>query len=468
MTYSNAISIQTTTTVNGVVAFKQTHNACVDLFYKIGASRGKDILPVFVAAYVENPQLALRIAAWARDVRQGAGERELFRQILSYLGVNQPQDAARLIKMVPTLGRFDDLLVFNDKISQESAFALIKKALNENNALAAKWMPRKGPQAEALRKSMNLTPKAYRQLLVSLTRVVETQMCNKTWDNINFSAVPSLAHARYKKAFIRNSPAYFNYVRNLVAKDKGVKINAGAVYPYDILKGRLFAKMDKTEMDVLEQQWNALPNYVGENSVLPLVDVSGSMTAPLPSNASLTYLEIAVGLGLYFADKNIGSFKDCFLTFSGEPELLKLKGTINQKIDQMVTSHWAMNTNLTKAFSLILKTALEGQVKAEEMPKILLILSDMQFDQCMNLKAIDMIKAQYDAAGYTMPVIVFWNLNDYENVPVQFDKKGAVLVSGFSPVIADAILKADLNDITPEKVMLFRVMDERYNPEAYQ
>ena len=293
-------------------------------------------------------------------------------------------------------------------------------------------------------------------------------MCSNTWDSINFSKVPSLAHARFKKAFIRNSPAYVDYVKNLVAKTSDVKINAGSVYPYDILKGRMNRPMDKTEQDVLEQQWNALPNTVGNNAVLPLVDVSGSMFQPLSVNHNLTYAEIAVGLGLYFAEKNTGSFKDCFLTFSGEPELLKLTGTINQKITQMLNSKWAMNTDLTKAFSLILKTALEGKVKPEEMPKILLILSDMQFDQCVSLNAFDMIKAQYEDADYVIPAIVFWNLNDYGNVPVRFNHQGTALVSGFSPSIALAITKADLSAISPENIMLSKVMDERYNLDAYQ
>jgi hypothetical protein len=380
-----------------MVAFIQSNNACVDLFYKIGACRGRYIIHDFIKAYIENQDLALRIVLWARDARQGAGERELFHQIVNYLEINQPKDALRLMKKIPELGRYDDLLVFKDKHIQTEAFSMIKKALDEGHGLAAKWMPRKGIDAEKLRKFMNLSPKDYRQLLVGLTHIVEQKMCKNEWDSIDFSSVPSLAHSRYRSAFSLKSKSFQTYIEKLVKKDPSVKINAGAVYPYDVLKSKVHGKQDisKLELDALEQQWAALPNYVGDAQVLPLVDVSGSMYCKIPTNPNLSALEVAVSLGLYFADKNTGPFKDCILTFSEKPELLCLSGNIIQKIDQLVTSRWEMNTNLDNAFLLILHTALSNQVKPEYMPKVLMIFSDMQFDECADLSALYMIKKQY-------------------------------------------------------------------------
>ena len=189
------------------------------------------------------------------------------------------------------------------------------------------------------------------------------------------------------------------------------------------------------------------------------------MTCPAGKNTKLSCLEVAVSLGLYLADKNKGKFKDTFLTFSGKPELMHLKGNINQKIDQMVKSNWDMNTNLNKAFEKILDTAVKGSVPQEEMPAMVLILSDMQFDQCVKHddSAIQMVARKYEAAGYTLPKVVFWNLNaSYGNAPVKFDKSGTALVSGFSPAVVKPLLAGDLETFTPESVMLKTIMDDRY------
>lgn len=467
MQFAEAIDNQTARTTNGMKARKSTANACVDLFYTIGASRGKNIIPMFTAAYVENPDLALRIVQWARDIRGGSGERELFRQVLTHLETVNPVDAGRLLKKVPEIGRWDDLFVFKTKSLKDQAYTLLGDALRARNGLAAKWTPRKGDVAREIRQFFDMSPKQYRKSLVNLTNVVETQMCANDWDNINYSHVPSVAHSRYKKAFGRHSTTYAQYIEKLVNGDPSVKVNASAIYPYDVLKGRISpysVPMTEQELQLIEKQWEALPNYVGDANVLPLVDVSGSMTCIAGNKGSTTCLEVAVSLGLYFADKNKGKFKDCFLTFSGSPELLHLKGNINQKIDQMVKSSWSMSTNLNAAFNKILATAVNGNVPQSEMPEMLVIFSDMQFDACVNHddSAIQMIERKYQEAGYELPKVVFWNLNAKGNAPVKFDKSGTALVSGFSPAVATAILAGDVDNFSPESVMLKAVMVDRY------
>jgi len=467
MQFAEAVMNQEARTANGMKARKSTANACVDLFFKIGASRGQNIVPAFTAAYVENRDLALRIALWVRDVRGGAGEREIFRSILKHLEQVCPTDAELLMAKVPELGRFDDLLVFATKPLKAKAYTMLGDALRARNGLAAKWTPRKGEIAREIREFYGMTPKQYRKSLVALTNVVETQMCSNDWDNINYNHVPSVAHARYKKAFGRHGTTYAEYIQKLVKGEAGVKINANAVFPHDVLKGRItgYGRTDwtKTELDAIQAQWDALPNYVGDSSVLPMVDSSGSMTCTAGKKGTTSCLEIAISLGLYFADKNKGKFKDTFLTFSHTPKLVNLKGNINDKINQMNTGEVA-NTNLNAAFDLVLKTALTNNVPQAEMPDTLLIFSDMQFDQGVSHddSAIEMIARKYEAAGYTIPKVVFWNLNAYDNVPVKFNKTGAALVSGFSPAIAASVLGADPDAFTPEAMMLKAVMVDRY------
>ena len=473
-TFVSAVQNQEARTENGMRARKSTANACVDLFFKAGAMRGQNIVPAFVAALVENEDVAMRIAQWLRDARGGAGERELFRQILTYLEKNRPDLAVKLLPKVPELGRWDDIFVFQTSGMKAKAYTLLGDALREKNGLAAKWTPRKGDVAVEIRNFFGMTPKFYRKSLVEMTKVVEQDMCAKKWDEINFSHVPSVAAARYKKAFFRNTPEYAKYVAELIKDPKdrtmNVKINAGAVFPYDVLKGVIGAynkNYNSTELGALQAQWDAMENFIGDANVLPLVDVSGSMSCPAGGYASkseTTCMDIAVSLGLYMADKNKGKFKDTFLTFSGQPELLHLTGNIVQKVQQMVTSNWGMNTDLVKAMDKILKTAKDGNVPQEEMPEVLMIMSDMQFDACARFddSAMKMIARKFEAAGYELPKIVFWNLSAKDNVPVKYDTRGVALVSGFSPAIMVAVLGGDTEKFTPEAMMLKAVMVDRY------
>jgi hypothetical protein len=475
--FVNAIANQDARTQNGMKALESTSNKNVDLFFKIGASRGKDITPAFVGAFVENRDYALRIAQWARDVRGGAGERKLFHDILNSLILSDTDAAIALLRKAPELGRWDDVLVAVGAQGAvgDTAVSMIKAALDKGDGLCAKWMPRKGALAATLREKLGWTPKYYRKRLVELTKVVEQNMCAGQWDEINFNHVPSVASARYKKAFARHTPKYAEWAAKLVSTDPSVKaevkVNAGAVYPYDVIKGVSSwggFGYDKANLDHVIAQWEALPNYVGDASILPIVDVSGSMSCKAgghQSKSKVTCLDVSVSLGLYLADKNKGVFKDSFLTFSGKPQLVTLKGNIVQKIEQMVRVDWEMDTNLHAAIKKILDVAVKNSVPAADMPKVLLILSDMQFNNCVDYddSAMQMIRRKYEEAGYTVPQIVFWNLNAYDNVPVKHDENGVAMVSGFSPTIVKSVLSADLDDFTPENIMRKTIMSDRYD-----
>lgn len=320
----------------------------------------------------------------------------------------------------------------------------------------AKWMPRKGAIAVELRNFYGMSPKQYRKSLVALTDVVEQKMCANEWDNINFSHVPSLASTRYQKAFLRRaSEAYKKYKAALASGD--AKINAAAIYPHDVVRS-----ITHGDKQVALAQWEALPNYMTDAAVLPMVDVSGSMSALVGGNRSLSCMDVSVALGLYCSDKNRGAFKDLFLTFSEKCKLQKLNGDLLSKHTQLIQSDWGMNTNLHAAFDAVLKVAVDNKVSEEEMPKYILILSDMQFDQCTTHddSAMQMIVRKYESANYAVPKIIFWNLSSRDNIPVKFNTDGVALVSGFSPAIMKSILSA--KEFTPESIMLNTVNQPRY------
>jgi len=100
------------TTANGMVTLDHSGDPSTTLFFAIGASRGKDITGAFARAYMAEPDVAMKILFWARDARGGAGEREIFRQIVRNLEVNHPESLVRNLALIPEYGRWDDGFVF--------------------------------------------------------------------------------------------------------------------------------------------------------------------------------------------------------------------------------------------------------------------------------------------------------------------------------------------------------------------
>jgi hypothetical protein len=395
---------------------------------------------------------------WARDVRGGAGERDVVRTILLALEKNYPEALDRVLPHLAEFGRWDDLLIFKTQPVKAKCFTMIGDALRAKNGLAAKWMPRQGPLAVEIRNFFGMSPKFYRKSLVEMSKTVEQNMCANTWDEINYSHVPSLASARYQKAFKKHDPVGYEAYKAKLATGEA-KVNASAVYPYDVIKSRRHGGVDT----VIQAQWDALPNFIGDELVLPVVDVSGSMSCPVGGNKNLTCMDVSVSLGLYLADKNKGPFKDMFLTFSDKPKLQVLKGNLLDKLNQLQSADWDMSTNLHAAFQCILDYAVKGKVEANDMPKYILVMSDMEFNHCAKYddSAMQMIERKFAEAGYVVPNIVFWNLNArQDNVPVKHDKRGVALVSGFSPSIMTSILAAD--ELDPASVMMATLNSPRY------
>lgn len=459
-TLFEALNAEAAQTENGMKTNVSSLDSNVDLFFRFGASRGKDIIPDFSKAFAEDSELATRIALWGRDIGEGAGERQLFKDILKYLIDTDKEIAIKVLNKISELGRFDDLYVTFETKIETNALEIIKKALlKDENGLCAKWMDRKGKNFETVRKYLEMTPKQYRKLIVRLTKVVEQQMCANRWSEIEYKKVPSLASSRYSKAFSRHDQErYSQYIESL--KKGETTVNAGAVYPYDIVKNILHGNVD-----LANEQWKALPNYCKDSNekVLTVIDTSGSMDVKVSGRTRA--LDIAISLGLYLSERFIGYFKDSFITFSERPELQHVKGSLSDRIKQLVEAHWCMNTNLEEVFNLVLSSAKEHNIHREEMPTMILIISDMEFDQGViyNKNASKLIEQYYNNAGYEMPKIVFWNVNarSRSNVPATVNQKNIGLISGFSPSIMKSILSG--KDFSPRGIMLETIMKDRYN-----
>lgn len=464
-----------TLTENGAPALNTTSNALVDLFATSGALRNRDgneITRMFAKAMAEDRLLATRMAFYTRDVRGGLGERRTGRLMFKYLAANYPEILNKNLEYIPEYGRWDDLvcLLYD---APEQITSLIKKQLtldieNKNKSLPvsllAKWLPSVNASnretvknGKYLAKKLGMSEAEYRKTLSSLRaylNVIETDMSAKRFSDIDYSAVPSKAMNNYRNAFRRNDAERFDEF--LIKVESGeAKINASVLYPYDIVEKYLYGSQGDDM--VLEQQWNALPDYLeGENKFLIMADVSGSMTGrPMATS---------IGLAMYFAQRNQGPFANTFMTFSAVPELVTIKGkTLYDKLNYIQNSAWGMNTDLEAAFNLVLYTAVKYNVPKDEMPTSIVVITDMEIDRCVSNDWLfyDLMKTRFALNGYDIPNIVFWNVNSRKNTfHASFDRKGVQLASGQSPSVFESLVKAV--NLTPYEYMLEVVNGERY------
>lgn len=456
-------------TENGAITHKSTLDPVLDLFYHASTRRGQNNTALFEQAYAENKIESLLVAFYTRDIRGGQGERNTFRQILNYLYANDRVMFHRIMHLVPVYGRWDDLLSFH---TDRKVIEFVRATLNtdytsKNPSLLAKWMPSENTSSKETvslaRKwiaALETTPRIYRRKLAKIRatiKIVECQMSAGMWSDINYSHVPSKASMLYRKAFSkRDGDRYSAFIESVKAGK--TKINSATLYPYEIVSKFVHGSKDAT----LEELWRALPDYVNGKNAMVVCDTSGSMLSTYTPNTPAP-ISVAVSLAIYFAERSKGPFKDTWINFNTTAKAYKLTGkTLYDRVQAMVNNNdWGGSTNLQSVFELILKTATQYNVPAEDMPEMLFVVSDMQFNPSGMLTNFEAIKRKYENAGYTIPTIVFWNVASRVNeAPVTRDQTGAYLVSGCSP----SIFKAALNTVavTPRDMMLDVLNSDRY------
>lgn len=456
-------------TFNGAATFSTSKNPIVDLFFAIGganlnATPISSYITMFEEAYAFDSNRAIRVLLWLRDIRGGAGRREIFRQLMRHLEATRANVARQIVPFVSEYGRWDDLLIFETNLLKTAAHVEIAQGLTNPkvSGLVAKWMPRKGRQAAELRAFLQLTPKQYRKMLVKLTNVVESSMCAKLWNDIDYNHVPSLASTRYAKAFNKHDAVRYQEWRSALSagvdkEGKEVKVNVGAIYPHDVIRS-----LETGDANLANEMWKALPDYIGNESIMAIVDVSGSMSRRIQGKVEA--IDVSVSLGMYCAYKNRGPFKNLFMTFSGRPEFVELEGHhLAADYSKTITSNWDMNTDLQKAFELLLTTAKKNSAASSDMPKSLLIISDMEFDSCVhNVTNYQAMEAEFANAGYRIPNVIFWNVCGRPgNNPVRANQQGVALISGFSPALLTSVFKSE--SFTPSAIVDAVIMAPRYD-----
>ena len=490
-------------TENGLDALNTTFDRCLDLFATIGALRTRtdnEIKDKFALAYHESPLTAMKILFYARDIDEGLGERRVFRLGLDWLVKFHPEHLYLNIENIVKYGRWDDLYELVNKGNKELDAAVFEFIAHQWNAdltalsqgkpvsLMAKWLKSVNTSSAASRelgrltaKTLCLSEKDYRKALTLLRKqinLVETQMSKNEWSAIDFNKVPGGAMKKYVKAFYAHEgDRYREYLdavnsgKKIVVNGKEVaaKINTKNLFPYEIVEKYLASSWGLRVREFqpeLEAMWKGLKDTIQgvECNNIVIADTSGSMSG--------RPMACSVGLGIYFAERNTGPFHNRFMTFSSKPSWITLKDgmTLADKINSVPLI--VENTNLEAAFDLILQTAVNNHLSQDDMPKMLTIITDMEFDSCVEdndgwlyrgrMAFYDRMKVKYAAHGYELPEIVFWNVNARQDTyHTTAHKKGVRMVSGQATNVFKSLI--DGKKHTPYDFMLEVVYADRYD-----
>lgn len=472
-------------TENGAAGYSTTKSALLDMNFKLSSYRNAagDIYPDVLHAYKEDAELTLKFLFFARDILQGAGERQFFRSAIRYLAIEH-KFPAHLVKYIPEYGRWDDVFVLRGTPLENEMLNVVRvqfiqdmeNFINKKSfSLLAKWMPSVNTSNKDTCKlgywfaaNLGITPRQYRKTLVAMRArlaVVEPQMCANKWDKIKYENVPSRANALYKNAFLAHDyERRVAFLNDVVSGKKDIK--AGALFPHDIVSKYIRGDWSVDSVDItLEELWKHLSNIDMPESTIVVADGSGSMTARV-GNTSISALAIANALAIYFGERGKGEYKNKYITFSERPRYVNFSRckTLRDKLAVALQYDEIASTDIEAVFNLILNTAINNNLRADELPANVLIISDMEF----NAATVDHgktlfggIARKYAQYGYKLPKLIFWNVMSRTNViPVNQNENGVVLVSGFSPNIMKMVMNGETD---PYKSLVKTLKGERYS-----
>lgn len=447
------------TTLNGAASNASSLSAVLDLF-SMGVSAATPLKQTLLKkAFEEDPYLTIKVVFYLRDCRGGQGNKDILQVFLTLF----PELSPALVQYISEFGSYKDLRKLYTSVpsAQSAILQVFSTDIKAGNQLAGKWAPRKGPLAAALAKSLNLTSAGYRHTIVKLSNTVEQLMCARKWSDIPYKSVPSCANKLYSKAFWRHdADRYGGFVQKVIKGETTMK--SSRLYPHEILSmitrgnGYNLHKPPLEASRTADALWKSLPNYMTDaHNVLPVIDMSGSMTSKAHKDSTVSCMDIAMGLGFYFAEHNTGSYKNLWCHFSDTIKAQYLKGeTLSQYIANFDRQGMGYSTNLQAVFNFI----LEHHKSTSDVPSTILIVSDMEFNSSDVSGArtnFDTIKAKFKAAGVTMPLLVFWRVGTSTvQQPVILTDKNTILLNGYSPAVCQSIFNLNAEDITPYSMMI--------------
>lgn len=482
---------------NGMVGYKTTNHALLDFNFKVASYRGSldEAMRDFDKVLQEKDEYVLKYLMYLRDAREGIGERDLFRVCLKCFinsnFENKKEIIETIIKTTPIYGRYDDLFVLLHSEYDALVVDFIKQqirkdCLNYKNhksiSLLAKWLPSENTSSKETRararyliERLNLEPKKYRQILSTLRSyldVVEVKTCANEWDEIDYNKVPSKANLKYTNAFLNHDEARRReFLSKALSGSKDVKVNMSVAFPHEVVaKYHNYRNYDQS----LEAYWQNLKPCVGLQDTIVVRDGSGSMTCRV-GNTNVSALDVSTALAIYCSQFLKEEFKDKFITFSSQAQLVDLSkcGSLSSKLTTTYNHQDCSNTNIENVFELILDTAIENNMKQEDIPSTILIISDMEFDPSSDSRSywscgmnassnvFKNMSAKFKAHGYQLPKLAFWNVNSRTcTIPCKYNENGVLLISGFSQNVLSMIMNGKTD---PYEALVEELSKERYS-----
>jgi hypothetical protein len=472
-------------TKEGAVAYKHAINSLVEFFSKAGSvytttkkgpafyAGGKSALDLFIPAWKQDAITSFKLLMWLRDCRGGAGNRSGARSIITWLAKNHPEWIKLNMHLIPVYGRWDDLTALFKTSLRNQAGAFWADAIDNGDILAAKWAKR---HHKPTRHALGLKESEFRKMLARIRKdhIVEHLMCQNQWNKIDYKKVPSVAMARYTKAFDKRDHERFQEYKSALIKGT-TTVHANVLFPHDCIITALHG-----DSEIAEAQFNALPNYLeGTNElIMVLCDSSASMQTPI--GGSVQAIHVSKGMALYCSSRmpENSPFYKRFIGFESESSFIDWRDhTFSTAIRNRRIFDGAIgSTRIDKAMDLILSIATKRKIKQELMPTTLLIVSDMQFSQGVKsssryaygeekenqtLTEIEKSIEKWNDAGYETPKIVYWNTAAHDGQQATVNSENVGLVSGFSPSICKAIFGGE--DFSPYGIMLRAL--EKYDGE---
>lgn len=486
-------------TENGAAGYSTTGKKLVDLNFRLPSMRNvislKDLTD-FEDAMEEDLVYAIKWMFYVRDIRGGVGERNSFIKLFNIFHMSYPKEAISCIELIAEYGRWKDVVdiaFFGSEELQYHCMLTIVNQLKKDTAgfvegkpisLLAKWLPSINASSKARERAKKICSylamnyKEYRQMLSKLRAyldVTEVKTCANKWNEIDYNKVSSNANLKYSDAFLKHDEERrIEYLNALKSGNPSVKINAATLFPHEIwskyTKG-YYTWRDSITVnqidDTLEELWKNLPEMGECGNTLVVVDGSGSMCGKY--NGDVEPLSVSRSLGVYFAERCTGEFHNKMIEFSERPQIIDIDGceTLMDKINQVGRYTDCSNTNIERVFDLVLTTATKNNMKQEDMPERIVIVSDMEFDSMTysyrnSLKTLfEQISDKYKMSGYKMPKLIFWNVASRTNtIPMTENELGVVLLSGYSV----NLLKMVMSNQTDTWLALKEILDSpRYD-----
>ena len=477
-----------TETWNGAEVLGTTGDSLLNMFGRAGAMRSctteeKEIM--VSQAYAQNPEAALKLLFYVRDVRGGYGERDTFRIMLRHMASMIPVESMeKNLWAIMEFGRADDLYCLVGTPCEgimwkfmRSQFELDYANMKEGKSvsLLAKWIATPDSKVEKTKELGKLTAKhlgynfkTMREFKIKLRElrryidIPEAKMCAGKWSEIEYSKCPSKFLFRYRKIIQKHDAERWATYLDSVEKGEA-NMNMGTVTPADIIHS-----VRTNYTSDLETMWKNLKD-VCEANALVMCDTSGSMTWDGNNKYGIKPIDVAFGLALFFAQRNKGDLKNLMMNFSDSPVFIELNANTlldNYRIAENAPVNYS-STNLEAGFDLLLSVLVKGSIKPEEMPQAIIVVSDMQINHVEgigssnNMTFYYEMKRRYNAAGFEMPQVVFWNVNaDNATFLASKTDNGVSLVSGYSPNVFKQVM--DNIGTTPLELLMAVLNSERY------